>query len=143
MRFAAAVAKRMASLGALTKGDRRAATGSDMSEFDIDSKFGRKALKRLYDCMLVADGDAPYTPSKGSNAIIDSYISGGGGVEEAASTLSKQERRIHVLMEVKRGLAKIGIDSEMMKKSEVKAFLNRISALTFAMQNLVFALVSF
>ena len=45
-RFAAAVSKRMASLGALTKGDRRAATGSDMlSAFDLDSKYGTKALR--------------------------------------------------------------------------------------------------
>jgi C-terminal domain on Strawberry notch homologue/P-loop containing NTP hydrolase pore-1 len=47
-RFAAAVSKRMASLGALTKGDRRAATGTDMlSEFDLDSKYGKRALKRF------------------------------------------------------------------------------------------------
>ena len=40
-RFASAVSKRMASMGALTKGDRRAASGSDLSEFDIDSNFGK------------------------------------------------------------------------------------------------------
>ena len=39
-RFASAVSKRMAHLGALTKGDRRAATGTDLHRFDIDSIFG-------------------------------------------------------------------------------------------------------
>jgi hypothetical protein len=133
-RFAAAVAKRMASLGALTKGDRRAASGSDLSEFDIDSKFGRRALKRLYDCMV---SDPPYIPSKGSNVILDSYIA---GLESTEPDI--QEQRLYVLSDVREGLERIGIDSDMRKKSEVTVFLNRISALTFAMQNLVFALVS-
>ena len=41
-RFASAVSKRMAQLGALTKGDRRAATGSDLS-----GKFERSVLLLL------------------------------------------------------------------------------------------------
>lgn len=36
-RFAAAVARRLQSLGALTRGDRRAASGLDLSELNFDS----------------------------------------------------------------------------------------------------------
>jgi len=130
-RFAAAVAKRMASLGALTKGDRRAATGSDLSEFDIDSRFGRRALKRFYDCMIA---EPPYTPSKGSNAILDSYST-------RSIVKIELDRRLFVLNEAKESLARIGI--ELKKKNvEVRVFLNRIAALTVAKQNLVFSLVS-
>ena len=41
-RFASAVARRLQSLGALTRGDRRAASGVDLSEWNIDSPLGRK-----------------------------------------------------------------------------------------------------
>ncbi len=44
-RFAAAVARRLQSLGALTRGDRRAASGIDLSESNFDSPLGRKALR--------------------------------------------------------------------------------------------------
>lgn len=47
-RFAASVAKRLQSLGALTKGDRRAATGADLSMFNYDTVYGRTALKLMY-----------------------------------------------------------------------------------------------
>ncbi|CAM9613610.1 unnamed protein product, partial [Phaeothamnion confervicola] len=48
-RFAAAVSKRLMSLGALTRGDRRAATGGDMfGAFDLDNKLGRTALRSMY-----------------------------------------------------------------------------------------------
>lgn len=43
-RFVATVAKRLESLGALTHADRRATQTRDLSEFNIDNKYGRKAL---------------------------------------------------------------------------------------------------
>ncbi|KAK7104354.1 uncharacterized protein [Littorina saxatilis] len=50
-RFAAAVARRLQSLGALTKGDRRAASGADLKEFNFDTPYGRTALKTMYNCI--------------------------------------------------------------------------------------------
>eukprot|EP00198_Chlamydomonas_reinhardtii_P004217 XP_001693553.1 predicted protein [Chlamydomonas reinhardtii] len=44
-RFAAAVARRLQSLGALTRGDRRAASGVDLSEQNFDSPIGRNLLQ--------------------------------------------------------------------------------------------------
>jgi hypothetical protein len=34
--------------GALTKGDRRAATGADLSQFNFDTPYGRNALRQMY-----------------------------------------------------------------------------------------------
>ncbi len=46
-RFVATVARRLESLGALTHADRRATQTRDLSEFNIDNKYGRKALKAV------------------------------------------------------------------------------------------------
>ena len=37
--------------GALTKGDRRAATGADLTEFNFDTPYGRSALRTMYNCI--------------------------------------------------------------------------------------------
>jgi hypothetical protein len=50
-RFSSACAARLQSLGALTKGDRRAATGSNLSQFDFDNRTGRTALKKMVDAI--------------------------------------------------------------------------------------------
>jgi hypothetical protein len=34
--------------GALTKGDRRAATGVDLGEFNFDTTYGRNSLRLMY-----------------------------------------------------------------------------------------------
>lgn len=44
-RFASTVSKRLESLGALTHGDRRATETRDLSQFNIDNKYGRAALE--------------------------------------------------------------------------------------------------
>lgn len=46
-RFASTVAKRLESLGALTHGDRRATDTRDLSQFNIDNKYGRSALETV------------------------------------------------------------------------------------------------
>ena len=37
--------------GALTKGDRRAATGAEFSEFNFDTAYGRSALRQMYNSL--------------------------------------------------------------------------------------------
>lgn len=45
--FASIVAKRLESLGALTHGDRRATESRDLSQFNLDTKYGRNALDAM------------------------------------------------------------------------------------------------
>lgn len=59
-RFAAAVARRLQSLGALTRGDRRAASGVDLSDANFDSPLGRRSLRRMYDHIVQ---ESPFLPT--------------------------------------------------------------------------------
>lgn len=59
-RFAAAVARRLQSLGALTRGDRRAASGIDLSESNFDSPLGRKSLKQVLVPLVVSKRKGPF-----------------------------------------------------------------------------------
>ena len=38
--------------GALTKGDRRAATGVEFEEFNFDTQYGRAALRHMYNAVV-------------------------------------------------------------------------------------------
>lgn len=131
-RFAASVSKRMAGLGALTKGDRRAATGSDLTEFDIDSKFGRMSLQRLYTCLV---SEPPMNPSKGTNQVLDEYI------KCCDSTANPANSYEPVLRFAKECLDEVGIEpGNDRKNAEIRVFLNRIAALPVRDQNLLFGL---
>ena len=133
-RFAAAVSKRMASLGALTKGDRRAATGTDLSDFDVDSIFGRRALVRLYNNLREPPASAP---SRNTNEVLDNFLA----LDEIASRFEDQEgdeatKRADALQAASEALVDVGLTGDPV----VKVFLNRIAGLDVARQNLVFSL---
>lgn len=59
-RFASTVAKRLESLGALTHGDRRATESRDLSQFNIDNKYGRSALEAVMKTIM--GYEAPMVP---------------------------------------------------------------------------------
>ena len=124
-RFASAVSKRMAQLGALTKGDRRAATGTDLSEFDVDSIFGRRALAKFYTALSSAPSNYP---SRNSNSILDGFISHPQQPDD--------EARTELLTTAANSLNDVGLGGE----PNVKKFLNRIAGLEVLRQRLVFSL---
>ncbi|XP_045521844.1 protein strawberry notch isoform X1 [Pieris brassicae] len=66
-RFASTVAKRLESLGALTHGDRRATETRDLSQFNIDNKYGRTALEAVMKAIMKYESPlvAPPTDYRG------------------------------------------------------------------------------
>lgn len=53
VRFASAAAKRLATLGALLRGDRNAVgAGTELRQFDVDSEEGRVALDKAFDNII-------------------------------------------------------------------------------------------
>uniref|UniRef100_A0A336KBU6 CSON006692 protein n=1 Tax=Culicoides sonorensis TaxID=179676 RepID=A0A336KBU6_CULSO len=60
-RFASTVAKRLESLGALTHGDRRATETRDLSQFNIDNKYGKTALESVMKTIM--QYEAPIVPA--------------------------------------------------------------------------------
>ncbi|KAG7374783.1 RNA methylase [Nitzschia inconspicua] len=160
-RFAAAVSKRLASLGALTKGDRRAATGSDMSSFDLDSKYGKRALKRLYLKLQHVDSSgveepqsASFLPATNAEEVIDDFVAEMKATDHPLSKSlfvtekeSKEEQKREkwkmqslVMCICLEELDNVGLDRDARSKADVRAFLNRLAGIAVAQQALVFSL---
>ena len=153
-RFAAAVSKRLASLGALTKGDRRAATGSDMSEFDLDSKYGKRALRRFYRALEENEASAGESSAgvlgvlsseRGkAKTIIEDFVKDSivarDPIVQSLPNDDEKMRNACVLSIAKAELDRIGLDKASRNKADVRVFLNRISGLMVSRQSLVFSL---
>lgn len=117
-RFAATVAKRLESLGALTHGDRRATETRDLSQFNIDNKYGQKALGSVLKFVLYNEKPLVKVP--------DDYNG-------------------DFCSDVRRALEGVGLDGGICggfnrdkDQSHINKFLNRILGMEVAVQNALF-----
>lgn len=126
-RFAAAVARRLQSLGALTKGDRRAATGADLTEFNFDTPYGRGALRAMYHAICARELAAGVALCKVCPENMD-FGEFNNIMQECLVLMGMLD------VELLRSGAQIK-DSEA---GDVGRFLNRILGLGVKKQNLIF-----
>ncbi len=109
-RFSSTIARRLGSLGALTKGDRGAADNGDLAKYNFETEEGRAALS-LTLRRIMAGENVP-------------------GLENPRQTL----RDIGLLVKNKDGCEEIRKDDEY----NVPRFLNRVLALCVDEQNALF-----
>lgn len=155
-----AVARRLQSLGALTRGDRRAASGLDLSSSNLDTPLGNKSLKKLYDCLVL---DPPTLPSgvtlrdiyqNHPDALVVMNLDQSGHAMDRVAALHERLREHCVLMGVGLGSAKRRDNSSSSSNAanegpptsatgskdqgDVKRFLNRILGIELSDQSLLF-----
>ena len=122
-RFASTVAKRLQQLGALTKADRRAADASDLSAFDVDTKYGLKAMRESVEMLKNAQYSAQHPPK--------AHIRDALGLKANAEL---QERWTAYLEAGEDAVFGCGIDPD----KDVKSFLNRLLGVPVHLQNMIF-----
>lgn len=109
-RFSSTIARRLASLGALTKGQRDATGGGDLAKYNFETREGGAAVARLYGDIMRGNVEIP-------------------GIENARQTL----KDMGILKNTKDG-EKIEPNDE----TDVARFLNRVLALDVDRQNAIF-----
>lgn len=120
----AQVAKKLQQLGALTKGDRRAADASDLSQFDVDTPYGRKALLKVVEMLL--------QPGVSSQRPPDAYVREAIGLHANSELQGKWAEYLDAAEDA---LANAGIDDE----ASTTRFLNRILGMPVKLQNMIFS----
>ena len=125
-RFASNLAKRLQALGALTKGDRRAADASDLSAFDVDTAWGRLAMRSLVGTVS-NQREARLTPPP----------------ECVRAALGLRQSDLRAQWEEYLGAADEALFSVGLTLSEkglnVRLLLNRILGVAVSMQNRIFS----
>ncbi|XP_038050120.1 protein FORGETTER 1-like [Patiria miniata] len=127
-RFAASVARRLQTLGALTQGDRRAATGADLTQFNFDTPYGRSALRTMYTSICNNELAAGVALSSISPEKPDADF----------SELNAELQECTSIMAVMETYASIGRKVNDKDSTDVSRFLNRILGLRVERQNLIF-----
>ncbi|HLM60729.1 MAG TPA: strawberry notch C-terminal domain-containing protein [Pyrinomonadaceae bacterium] len=121
-RFLATIAKRLGSLGALTKGDREQAGGGNLLDYDFENKYGMEAAKKII--TMMRDGKPafmtmlPLEPLTGNER---------GGLELLYTMgIAKREGNLYT------------VPDKVLEDLEVSKFLNRVLMLDVETQNTVF-----
>lgn len=109
-RFASSVSKRLESLGALTHADRRATETRNLSQFNVDNKYGREALQTVM-----------------KNILLDGEM---GQMED--------KTKMELFMEIRSALHNVGIGNDSIAKIDMARFLNRILGIPVRLQNELF-----
>jgi len=117
-RFAAVVAKRLESLGALTHGDRRAGTVCNFNKFNFDNKYGRKALEIIM--KVIAKQEKSIVPLPRVHNFLERIRKSCIGVG---------------LMTVEKGQKAYQLDKEY---NNIYKFMNRILGMVVELQNAIF-----
>lgn len=125
-RFAASVARRLQSMGALTKGDRRAATGADLGEFNYDTPYGRNSLRIMYQHIC----SKKLVPGIDLHEITEKYNF------EQFLPLVQESLVLMGLADIEN--IKLGVALKDSDAGDVSKFLNRILGLSVEKQNLMF-----
>ncbi|KAJ2940233.1 hypothetical protein O0L34_g11799 [Tuta absoluta] len=120
-RFASTVAKRLESLGALTHGDRRATETRDLSQFNIDNKYGRSALEAVMRAIMKYESPLVPPPRDYSGDFFQDVASALVGVGLIVNSESAP------------GVLSLDKDYNNMSK-----FLNRILGMPVELQNRLF-----
>ncbi len=131
-RFASAVASRLQSLGALTRGDRRAAGtgGTILQSFAIDSKYGRRAVSEVL------------------TVISRRAMANGGPIPAETIDLFGEgdfERFRHAACNAMRDVGLVGQDGEVAAGTgaeRVRNFLNRLLGIPIDLQDEIFSFFS-
>ncbi|XP_055306092.1 protein strawberry notch-like [Sitodiplosis mosellana] len=109
-RFASSVSKRLESLGALTHADRRATETRNLSQFNVDNKYGREALKTVMESILL----------------------------DAEMKHMEDKEKVELFMEIRAALHGVGIGEDPIAKIDMARFLNRILGMPVRLQNQLF-----
>ena len=140
-RFASAVASRLASLGALSKGDRRGSTGgNDLTEFDAGNKYGAAAAQEVVNYVLEVqrrgEGRVPIDLDMGGKRSPDCITEDYTSFTYSSQALAAM-RRVDLLKEMggTNGKGKASKGGGKGGEKAVNKFLNRLLGVPLELQN--------